>query len=279
MKKILVTTDFSSKSKSGLLFAIQLASQTKFELTFLHVYNILVPTAWHVKKGEEYEKAETKIIQDKLNMFVDKIYKDLGKINTTKNYIIQSSIFPQNKIMEYAEQEKFDFICMSTKGAGNFEHFFGTNTSNTINNSHIPVIAVPHNYKPTAITSILYASDLVNLEKELKNVVDFSKPLKSKIELLHFTTPLETIMDHNVLEVAVKKLLKYDIKMNIKNSDLADTMIANIEMAIKNIKPSMLIMFTEQNRTLFQKIFLSSISADYSFNPKIPLLVFNKSAK
>ena len=51
------------------------------------------------------------------------------------------------------------------------------------------------------------------------------------------------------------------------------------ENVIKKTKPSMLIMFTEQNRTLFQKIFLSSKSADYSFNPKIPLLVFNKSAK
>ena len=169
-----------------MLFAIQLASQTKFELTFLHVYNILIPTTWHVKKGEEYEKAETKIIQDKLNIFVDKIYKSLGKTNKTKNYVIQSSIFPQNKIVEYAEQNKFDFICMSTRGAGNFERLLGTNTSNIINNSHTPVIVVPYNYKQTAITNILYASDLVNLERELKNVVDFYSKFLIKFSYIFY---------------------------------------------------------------------------------------------
>ena len=65
--------------------------------------------------------------------------------------------------------------------------------------------------------------------------------------------------------------------MNIKNTDVAETMIANLEKALKKSKPSLLIMFTEQNRTLFQKIFLSSDSAEYSFNAKVPLLVFNKS--
>ena len=277
MKKILVTTDLSNNSKAGLLFAIQLASQTKFELTFLHVYNI-IPTAWDIKRVEEYEKTETKIIQEKLNRFVDKIYKRLGFPNTNKNCVIHRSIFPQSAITEYAEENKFNFICISTRGAGKFERFLGTNTSYIINNSAIPIIAVPHNYKSAKkITTILYASDLVNLEKELKSVVDFAKPLKSKVELLHFTTPLESLIDAKILEMAIKKLSKYDVKMNIKNTDVAETMIANLEKALKKTKPSMLIMFTEQNRTLFQKIFLSSVSAEFSFNAKIPLLVFNKS--
>ena len=277
MKKILVTTDLSNKSKAGLLFAIQLASQTKFELTFLHVYNILIPTAWHIKRVEEYEKTETKILQDKLNGFVDKIYKGLGMPKTNINCVVHSSLYPHVAIMEYAKENKFNFICMSTRGAGNFERFLGTNTSNIINNSDVPVIAIPHNYKSAKITSILYASDLANLEKELKSIVDFAKPLKSEVELLHFTTPLETVIDSKILEIAIRKLSKYDVKMNIKNTDVAETMIANLERALKNTKPSMLIMFTEQNRTLFQKIFLSSASAEYSFNAKIPLLVFNKS--
>lgn len=276
MKKILVTTDLSNNSKAGLLFAIQLASQTKFELTFLHVYNILIPSTVHFKRVEEYEKNETKIIRDKLNVFVDKIYKGLGIPNTNKNYVIHSSIFTQGA-MEYAQENKFNFICMSTRGAGKFERFLGTNTSYIINNSDVPVIAIPHNYKSAKVTSILYASDLVNLEKELKSIVDFAKPLNAEVELLHFTTPLETLIDSKILKMSIRKLSQYDIKMNIKNTDVAETMITNLERALKNTKPSMLIMFTEQNRTLFQKIFLSSASAEYSFNAKIPLLVFNKS--
>ena len=183
---------------------------------------------------------------------------------------------PQSSIMEYAAENKFDFICISARGAGKLERILGTNTTNLINHSDVPVIAIPYNYKTSKITSILYASDLTNLEKELKSVLAFAKPLKSTIELLHFTSPLETIIDPKVIDIAVKKLLKFDVKLNIKNTDFVKSMVANIETVIKKSKPSMVIMFTEQNRTLFQKIFLSSKSAEYSFNAKVPLLVFNK---
>jgi len=276
MKKILVTTDFSDKSKAGLLFAIQLAKQNKYVLTFFHAYHILTPTAWNSLRVEKYEIEQTKIIQDKLNVFVEEIYKSLILTKSNKKCVIKSSVFPQSCIMEYAVENKFDFICISTRGGGKLERILGTNTVNLINHSDVPVIAVPYNYKISKITSILYASDLTNLEKELKSVVAFAKPLKSTIELLHFASPLETIIDPKVIDIAVKKLSKFDVKLNIKNTDFVKSMVGNIETVIKKTKPSMLIMFTEQNRTLFQKIFLSSKSAEYSFNAKVPLLVFNK---
>lgn len=43
MKKILVTTDFSEKSKAALVFAIQLALQDNYKLTFLQVLHIPSP--------------------------------------------------------------------------------------------------------------------------------------------------------------------------------------------------------------------------------------------
>ena len=54
MNKILVTTDFSVNSKAGLKFAIQLASQHNYDLTFLHVYYIMKPTSWSKKTFEDY---------------------------------------------------------------------------------------------------------------------------------------------------------------------------------------------------------------------------------
>ena len=201
----------------------------------------------------------------------------MGLQQSNISCIIKSSVLPQSCIMEYAADNKFDLICISTRGAGTIERFLGTNTGNLINHSDVPVIAVPHKYKSKAVTSIMYASDLANLEKELKNVVGFAKPLKAKVELLHFTSPLETIIDPEIIKVAVKRFSKYDIKLNIKNTDLVKTLVSNIEAALKKSKPSMLIMFTEQNRSLFQKLFLSGKSAAYSFETTVPLLVFNKS--
>lgn len=276
MNKILVTTDFSTNSKSGLRFAIQLASQHKSELTFFHSYYLMKPTSWNDVTFEKYEKIEMQKIQNNLNRFVNDVYKTMKVTPGKIKCIIKSAVLNDSNIMEYAKDKKLNFICISTRGAGKLKKMFGTNTSNLINHSTVPVIAVPHDYRTRQIKSILYASDLINLANELKKVVAFAKPLKAKVELLHFTSQLETIMDPKIVPKAVKKLSKYGIKLSIKNTDLTENLVANIEKTIKKGKPSVMIMFTEQNRSLFQKLFLSSKSAEYSFNSKVPLLVFNK---
>ena len=276
-KKILVTTDFSDESKAGLRFAIQLASQYEYDLTFFHSFYIMIPTSWNYVKQEAYEKEETKKIQEKLKNFVDMVYKSMKVAKVNKKCVIKRSVFSHTNIREYAAENNFSLICISTRGAGKFKRLFGTNTANLISYSDVPVIAVPFNYKKANIKTILYASDLINVEKELKRVIAFAKPLKLKVELLHFTSPLEILIDSKIIEIAVKKLSKYAITMNIKTADYAQTMVSSIESAIRKTKPSMMIMFTEQNRTLFQKLFLSSKSAEYTFKAKVPLLVFNKS--
>ena len=137
MKKILVTTDLSNKSKAGLFFAIQLASQNKFELTFFHVCHILTSTAWNFVRIEEYEKEQNKIIQEKLELFVQKIYEGLNITASKIKYVINNSVLPQSCIREYAAENEFSFICISTRGAGKFQRFLGTTTGNLITQSEI----------------------------------------------------------------------------------------------------------------------------------------------
>ena len=276
LDKILVTTDFSTYSKAGLRFAIQLATQHKHELTFFHSYFIIKPTSRNDATFEAYEKIEKDKIQKKLTLFVESVYKSMGIAAKNKKCVIKSSVLPDSNIREYAHENKFNFICMSTRGAGTIQKLFGTNTSNLINQSIVPVIAVPHNYRPIKISSILYASDLVNLEKELKKVVEFTEPLKANVELHHFNYPSETTNNKKMMDEVVKTFSKHNINLHLEDINLAETLITNIEATIRKLKPSMMIMFTEQNKGFFDKIFYSSKSADYSFNAKIPLLVFNK---
>ena len=83
-KKILVTTDFSDESKAGLRFAIQLASQHEYDLTFFHSFHVMIPTSWNYVKQEAYEKEETKKIQEELNNFVEKVYKGMNIAHADK---------------------------------------------------------------------------------------------------------------------------------------------------------------------------------------------------
>ena len=207
---------------------------------------------------------------------MNEVYDQLQITPGIMNCVVKNSVFSQNNIMEYAAENNFKYICISTRGAGKVARLLGTNTGNLINHSDVPVIAVPYNYKITPVKSILLASDLISIKKEIPAAVAFAEPLGATIELLHLTSVFEHNADLTAIETDVKEESSYPVHFNFINRDPDTSLITDIETAVKKMKPSVMIMFTEQNRSWFEKIFLSSKSAEYSFNAKVPLLVFKK---
>lgn len=277
MLKILATTDFSSNSKAGIRFAIQLASQQLCELTFFHSYHIMKPSIWDVKTFTGYEKSESIKIKNKLEKFVAGIYKAMDTKQGKVHFVISSSFVTDSNIMKYASDHQFDFISISRRGDGKLKKFFGTNTTNLIQHSEVPVIAVPHNYKGAKIKSVLYASDLANLKEEMDKTVAFAKPLGASIELLHLNYPSDSSDNMKTIEEVIKKYPKTNISYRLENIDLIFNLITNLEHIIKKTKPSILVMFTDQDLDFFEKLFLSSSTAEYSLRASVPLLVFKKS--
>jgi len=151
------------------------------------------PTTWSGKVFESFEKSEFAKIRRRLYRFVDSVYKGMGIIPINIECVIKSSFLTDSNIMQYAAQNKFSFICISRRGEAKHKKIFGTNTSNLINQSEVPIIAVPNTYRRNKITKVLYASDLSNLENEVRKVIDFGKPLNAEIELLHFLVFTRTL--------------------------------------------------------------------------------------
>ena len=277
MKKIIVPTDFSVNSKAGVRFAIHWATRQKLELVFVHVLNILKATRWSDAYFEKYAEHEKELCSTKFEKFIADIYRQMNvKVGKYSTVIIEG-LGADISILDYCRKiPGIDYICISTRGAGKFKKIFGTNTGNLITKSEIPVLAVPQNYKVAEVKSILYSTDLRNYAPEIKQVVAFAQPLKSKIEVVHFTWPDEISLDEKTIEAALKKQFKYGLKLHFEKNDGVRSIIENLQNQIKIRKPSIVIMFTNQNRTFFQKIFLSSKSEELSFEAKVPLLVFNK---
>ena len=276
MKKILVTTDFSANSKAGLRFAIQLASQEACELTFFHSYHIMKPTSWGETTFSTYEKNEATKIKKKLENFVNIVYRGMDIIPDNFRAVIRSSFITDSNIMKYASDNKFDFICISRRGSGKQKKIFGTNTSNLILQSEVPVIAVPNTYRRAKISSVLYATDLADLETEISRVVDFAKPLGAGIELLHLNYPSDVMYNARIIENTIRKFPKSHIRYRIENINLVYNLVSNIRSVIKKIRPSILVMFTDQDQGFFEKLFLSSSTAEFSLNTSVPLLVYKK---
>lgn len=277
MKKILVTTDFSANSKAGMKFAIQMSLQEKVKLTFFHSYYLMRPTSWNDDKFKTYEKEEVSKLQNQLAHFVGSVYASMGVSYKSVECVLSDAVNADSNIRDYAHKHKYDFICISTRGAGKIKKIFGTNTSTVIKSSKVPVISVPSNYKVEKLTDILYASDLEDLDKELKIVLEFNKSLKAKVELLHFDFPAELQLKEKIMTDAKKKYSKQRINLHLANVNISQSFIDNMELAVKKSRPSLLIMFRHTKKNIFDKIFVPSYSAEFSFSSKVPLLVFGKS--
>ena len=277
MKKILVPTDFSTGSKSGVRFAIHWTSQQDIELVFVHVHNILRATSWSDAYFEKYKLQETELCSTQFEKFISEIYKEMNVEARKYATVIIEGINADISIHDYCKKNPgFDYICISTRGAGKIKKIFGTNTGNLITKSAIPVLAVPKNYKVADIKSVMYATDLRNYTEEVKKVVAFAQPLKTEVEVVHFTWPDEITLDEKKIEAAFKREFKYGLKLHFEENDGTRSIVENLEKQIKLKNPSVVIMFTNQQRTFFQKLFLPSKSENLSFDAKVPLLVFNK---
>jgi nucleotide-binding universal stress UspA family protein len=180
-------------------------------------------------------------------------------------------------IVAFAKKNKVDFICMSTRGAGNIAKIFGTNASEIITTSPIPVIVVPQSYRLKTIKSIAYASDMENLDREMKHIVDFSQSINDvKLDVFHyeFLPSLEANKKH--LDKLAAKFENYNTKFHFKKLEIDNSLSTQMHRDIPASKTSLLILFTKQNRNWFERLFLSSNSAEISFNTKAPMLVFRK---
>ncbi len=268
MKKILVPTDFSNNSVAAVRFALQLASQSDFKLTFFHSCNIQRPTAWKDSVYEAFKEKELAEQSASLLKYVNSSFESLGAVPEDLNYEVQCGSIVESTILDYAEKNNFDYICISRKGHGNSIQIFGSITSHLITKSEVPVITVPSSYQQAKIETITYATDLSNLEKELQLVSEFSESLGANLEVLHFKAAGDDLIE--------TPEAGYPVKIHFEPLKYEKTLIENIDGMIKQSNTSMLVMFTKQKRTFFEKLFVSSISAEYASEIDIPLLVFKK---
>lgn len=277
MKKVLVPTDFSVNAKAGIRFALQWASQENIELVFIHVLHILRASRWTNSYFIKYAEQEELVCNDKFEKHITEMLKKFEGKAPKYSKVVINGIAPDLSILDYCRKHSdIDYVCLSTRGAGKVERIFGTNTGTLITKSDIPVIAVPKNYKVSKIQKIMYASDFKNYEAELTQVVDFAKPLKATLDVLHFSWPNEDDINAKKLEAEAKTKHQYKVNILFESYKAINGTLTNIKQQISLKKPSVLVMFTERNRTLFQKIFQPSKTEQLSFQLKVPLLIFNK---
>lgn len=266
----------SANSKAGMRYAIQLAQLMDAEVTFLHVHMVLRASSWSDATYHYYIDQEKKALDKELNSFVRSVYRSMKLEVGEYKAVVKHTFDTSDSIMAYAKKHNFDFVCISARGAGTLTKLFGTVTGALISRSPVPVVCVPKDYRTRPISSVLYASDLSDYERELKQVIAFARPLKAEVEMLHLSYPFQMIADEALVEQSLKQKFDYPVDLHYQQRDIEDSVMADIEKAVKKSKPSVVAMFTKQKQSFFERLIIGSASKEFSFKTKVPLVVFPK---
>lgn len=280
MKRILVPTDLSANSKAGILFAVQLASQSNATIDFIYTFNLVRQFNWSDEYFEQYRINQSELYRENLNRFIDEFCATIPIKVGSYSCALEEGILPDVAIMQYCQKHpEVDCICMSTQGAGNLGKLLGTNTGNLITKSEIPVIAVPPNCNVRPIKYLLYATDLDNYESELGKVFTVADSLAAEVEVLHINVSDSPTLPKEAIESIAKKQSGHELKLYVEEQHNKHSFSESLRWCLNSIKPDMVIMFVNQNRSFAQRLFQPSNTENLSFALQIPLLSFNKRAR
>lgn len=274
MINILVPTDFSSLSKVAVLYAIQIANKLDGNITLLHVVTITTPIRASMHdKMKDLEEDLIRFAERDLNKLITAVCKNLKTDEPIKYSVIRGGDF-NAAVKKEAKRLRTGLIVMGTKGASGFKKtVVGSNTASVIEFSQIPVLAVPRHAQFKGFREIVYASDLKNIEKELKILIPYAEKFGSTIHLLHIASSGE---DVEALEERIDKTVQKLGYKNMVTLVLVDPYIEGaIDQYISVSKADLLAMFTH-NLTFYEKLFDRSMTRKMAFQSSIPLLAFKQ---
>ncbi len=277
MRTILVPTDFSACSAIAVKYAILFAEKTDRKLLFFHSTFLLIPTR---SSSMAYMLAVNSNKTAKLNAlkkFIGKVYLGLNmkrnEANTKFHVKFGTSIV--DDINELINEQFIDLIILGTHGAtGIRKVLFGSNTASIIENTHCPVLAIPHHYKFKGIQNLAYAAaDLSNVKKELKKVIPMVQKLDASLAIFHIQDAKthQKMIDTKEITLSLSHHFKF-YKMHLDIiEDLEDNTQEAIEKYVKKHKLDILIML-HQKRGFFGRLFLASQTKEIAHKLNVPLL-------
>lgn len=263
MRKILIPTDFSAIAVNASEYALAIAKTLKGELVFFHADE-------HTDSNEH----------NKLIAEVNKISTENPSLKTS--FVATDKLFNSLTINDLFK-DSLGLIIIGTSGeSGDLsKKIFGTNTSEITEDMNCPVIAIPSDYKYTDIRKIGYASDLNNLDKEITEVIDFSRKFNAVIEVFHVSPVFPDLGDVEKIDIQSKiEELKQKhgysaIQYFVEKTNHDNQINKGINNFLSHHNSDLLVLF-HNIRSGIDRFITSSETRDVITHIKTPLLIFPK---
>lgn len=267
---ILVPTDFSETADNALSFALEIALRKKARLTVMHTieepYN-------YASMIEDYQQRVKRNAENLLHEKIDEILeqKRYQQLNINTHLLYGPTVF---SILDQIEETDIDFVVMGTTGATGLKRvLFGSNTTEIIQRSEIPVLAIPEESEFKGLSQIIFLTDyndgdLKALEKTTELAIEFD----SEISVLHVTRELnlrEEIMRRGFKDIATSQVSYTNLKFELAAED---NLIKGINEFLSR-QPSSLISMVKYKKPFFTELLHKSHSKEMGFYTTVPLLI------
>jgi nucleotide-binding universal stress UspA family protein len=276
MKKILLPTDFSDVANNAFVHALHLAKALESEIILLHTFEFPVIdnqfyTEDYMKLFESIELAQSDNFKREMEN-MNKIIKAENCETVKISHSLKDGDLLMN-INEVCSNQNIDLIIMGTSGAEGWKLFFlGTNTTDVIAQSTIPVISIPKEatyskYENIAFTTRFREKDKIALQK----VIVIAKLLKVKVKCLYVQTE-NTDNSAKIYNDWKQLFANEPVQFFIIPDNDVDNTIADF---ITSQEIDLLAMLTYK-RSFFEALFNKSLTKKMAFGSDIPVLALHE---
>ena len=274
MKTILVPTDFSATAGNALYFAIQLANKINARITLISAFEMpVVVTEIPFEILEEEQKVRRKEVETQLSAECE---RHSGVIKMNYEAFSGSAV---DTILNYLKKNDVDYVIMGTNGAGKHTAgFFGSTTSQLIEKSNCPVIAIPEGaFCNNEIHKITYATDYrLSDVASINKLTEIAEAFHAHINILHISEAIvsseeETKLMNSFKERLINRTDYVNMSFQITSSpDVAEKLVQYVSEGLTD----MLVISTHY-KNFMERLFTKSFAKKMALKTSIPFVAFH----
>jgi nucleotide-binding universal stress UspA family protein len=278
MKKILCLTDFSENASNGILYADELAKKFSSTLIFMHTYEPhkewLEEDMYH-PSGITYTDTDSR---NKLYKLCMSFIKENKYSPVTYEFIVKEGSL-SNNLNKTIKENNIDLVVFSVEGELQPpDTYYGNLTSEIVQTTACPVLAIPTGYKYNPIQKIVYAFDIEKENTIEKKVIDFTRLFEARLNILSYSEE----EGENQVERLYSKFSLLKAKANYDKIDFdlkkANDIITSLNQFIVDRNADLLII-ENHKRKLYERLTQRSFSKQFVFFAKKPVLIIRSEEK
>lgn len=268
MVQVLCPVDFSSCSLAALDFASNLVNKLGGRVNLYHVFSEASYNEVVNDNQDKSFKEKLSVITSRLEKLSDDFKLSFPQVDFESDIVLGDF---DSQVLEYAHEQKFDFVVMGVTGNGVGNAPLGTNVRKIKEHIESPLLLISEKLKFDGFDKIVYACDFLAVQPEtILKMISLATRFNARIKVLSVT---HTHSDEKFLQYVeeIKSFIQYD-KISFEQSALEVIPEQSVSNFVESENGDLLII-SKQDRTFVEPLFQNNKEKELLRLINRPLLI------